>query len=174
LAFNKQFSTSHSNDTNKVIDTQGTSRLSSFVYIETHPRRNAAFASRMNLRDAAHANSFKSFNPFTFKGFPTLLRNRRPTTLFFSIDSALFLSPWGCTPLFTSHSCAKNALRERKNCALLRTNSFVCHTCAFHGGRGEGSCTANLPLMYPVPCFSTGSHLHALERHTCTHRREVQ
>jgi hypothetical protein len=41
--------------------------LSSPVYIESHPRRNAAFASRMNLRDAANAassSSLKSFNSF--------------------------------------------------------------------------------------------------------------
>jgi hypothetical protein len=92
--------------------------LFSPVYTEAHPRRNAAFASRpdvwtlggnrgrfpvpeMNLRDAANtapSSSLKSFNPFAFKRFRTLLRNGRNTTLFLSIDSALFPLQWGCIP----------------------------------------------------------------------------
>jgi hypothetical protein len=29
---------------------------------------------------------------------------------------------------------APRAQNRRTNCAVLRNNSFVCHTCAFHGG----------------------------------------
>src|SRR5258708_5505212 len=44
----------------------------------------------------------------------------------------------GYTPSlnFIFRSVAQSALCERTNCALLRNNSFTCHTCAFHGGRG--------------------------------------
>ncbi len=37
---------------------------------------------------------------------------------------------------FISHSFAQDALHERRNCALLRNNSFASQTCASHGGRG--------------------------------------
>jgi hypothetical protein len=40
--------------------------------------------------------------------------------------------------------------------------------------RGEGSCSADLPMMYPVPGFSIGSDLQARKRHTGIHRREAQ
>jgi hypothetical protein len=44
------------------------------------------------------------------------------------------------SPLFASSNpflCLPRALPERRKCALLRINSFVCHSYAFHGGRGE-------------------------------------
>jgi hypothetical protein len=54
----------------------------------------------------------------------------------------------GCTPSFhfIFHSLPQGVLCERKNRALLRTNSFVCHTCAFHGGRGV-RLSKNIPLL---------------------------
>jgi len=67
----RQFSTAHSNGTNKVIDTPCTFLLSSAVYTEAHPRRSTVFVSRIGLRDAAHAarstvlffsNSFRSYS----------------------------------------------------------------------------------------------------------------
>jgi hypothetical protein len=63
--------------------------------------RDAPFASRMHLRDAAHGHSsksLKSFNPFIFNGFKTLLSNRRPATPLSSIDSRLFPLQWRCIP----------------------------------------------------------------------------
>jgi hypothetical protein len=75
--------------------------LSCPVYTESHPRRNAAFAARMNLRDAAHAApciSFKSFNSFTFNGLRTLLAQWSDATPVFSDASGLFPLPWGCIP----------------------------------------------------------------------------
>jgi hypothetical protein len=87
-----QFSTAHSNGTNKVIDTPCTSLLSSPVYIEFHPRR-----------DAAHDDSpisLESFNPCTFNSFPTLVAQWTPATLSFSIVSGLFPLQWGCIPLY--------------------------------------------------------------------------
>jgi hypothetical protein len=137
------FSTPHSNGTNKVIDTACTFLLSSAVYIEAHSRRSAAFASRMNLRDAANAassRSLQSFNFFTFNGFRTLSRNGGSATPLLSNASALFPLQWGCIPplyfRLIGRPCAPRAQNQRTNCAFFRSKFFACHTCVFHGGEG--------------------------------------
>jgi hypothetical protein len=78
--------------------------LFSPVYIEAHPRRSAAFASRMNLRDAAQSISSKSFISFASNRLRTLLRNGRTPTPLLPIVCGLFPSQWGCIPLPSSSS----------------------------------------------------------------------
>jgi hypothetical protein len=68
-----------------------------------------------------------------FQRFPDSFAQWTPRTPLLSNASGLFLLPWGCIP---PSLLSTRALRERTNCALLRINSFACHTCAFHGGRG--------------------------------------
>lgn len=148
------------------------------VYTESHPRRIAAFASRMNLRDADPATTgfsvCKRVTPTTPTGptgslhpfsFQSLARSYSPScsngTPFISFDFILLrtlsLPTGGYTPLlyperssegpvstfpslyFIFHSFAQGALCERTNCAFLRNNSSICHTCAFDGGRGRWS-----------------------------------
>jgi hypothetical protein len=84
------FSTSRSNGTNKVIDTQGIFLLSSPVYIEAHPRRIAAHGDL--------ASSLRSFNPFSFNSFRTLSHQWRSPNPLPSIVCGLFPSQWGCIP----------------------------------------------------------------------------
>ncbi len=65
---------------------RGTLMLVSAVYIEVHPRRSAAFASRMHLRDAAPGHSttpLRSFNSFIVNGFRTPFTQRRSRNPFF-------------------------------------------------------------------------------------------
>ena len=64
----------------------------------------------------------------------------------FMLFQSLSVTTNGYTPSlnFIFRSVARSALCEPTNCALLRNNSFTCHTlaprefegCAFHGGRG--------------------------------------
>jgi hypothetical protein len=60
------------------------------------------------------SESITTFNSFTSNSFRTLSLNGAHATLFFSIPSALFLSPWGCIPLPILHSlCTRaQALRD--------------------------------------------------------------
>jgi hypothetical protein len=126
------------------------------VYTESHPRRIDA-----------HWDSSKSFNSFSFNGFRTLLLNGAHATLFFSIDSALFLSPWGCIPPlhfpFFRRECAPRAQfsarialflapRWSVRCAL--TPSFATHTNSVsrksficHSYENTGGCVPTLPNL---------------------------
>jgi hypothetical protein len=62
------------------------------VYIEAHPRRIATH------RDSSRP--LKSFNPFTFNRFRTLLYQWAPATPFGSTVCGLFPLQWGCIPPF--------------------------------------------------------------------------
>jgi hypothetical protein len=88
-------------------------------------------------------------SPVDFTGVPG--PDLRHLTSFFSASCALFFAtdaPQILCLQMLPHSFYRHggvhpplysstrALRERTNCALLRINSFACHTCAFHGGRG--------------------------------------
>ena len=106
--------------------------LSSPVYTKGHLRRIAAFASRMNLRDAADepsCTSFTSFNSFASSYFRTLLRNGRLQPLSFQSLRHPDKKPLTATPL-------ESALIEvviLKNLKLFRMNTYKKH-------RGEGGC----------------------------------
>src|SRR5258707_998825 len=78
--------------------------LCSVVYTEAHPRRSAAFASRMNLRDAAHSA------PSGSNGTPFISFNFIPLR-------TLFLATDGYTPL------------PLANCRTRVTYSFRINTC---------------------------------------------
>ncbi len=74
----------------------------------------------MSLRPAFQGSVFP-FNPFGFKQFRTLFRNRATATSFSSIISALFLSQrrwgtWFFLPSANSHDSPVS-------------KSFICHTC---------------------------------------------
>jgi hypothetical protein len=117
--------------------------LFSPVYIEAHPRRSAAFASRMNLRDAAHGDSpssLKSFNSFAINGFQTLLRNGRPQPLYFQTLPDSFhcnggvypLSPRACPQLLKKRRPAIHLphMKSSPVCTILvQCKSFRNNTC---------------------------------------------
>jgi hypothetical protein len=76
--------------------------LFSPVYIESHPRRNAA--------NAASSIPLESFNFFTFNGFRTLLHNGRPQS--FSLQSLpdSFYCNGGVPPLARASSTASSPI----------------------------------------------------------------
>jgi hypothetical protein len=121
--------------------------LFSPVYIEAHPRRNAAFASRMNLRDAVHANSsrlFKSFNPFTFNSFRTLLHNGRLQPLSFQSLPDSFHRNGGVYPLAPSSSTACSPI-----CSISRRPSLFSST-AYKMPLQQLLCFDNHPFSWGV------------------------
>jgi hypothetical protein len=109
--------------------------LFSPVYIEAHPRRNAAFASRMNLRDAAHAaprTSSISSNSFASYSFRTLASHLKPTVSSnsFAIKSFRTLCKIpgiGYPPPSILFSTPQPRVRAG-NARSLGINSCICHT----------------------------------------------
>jgi len=126
--------------------------LSSPVYSESHPRRSAAFASRMNLRDAAHGNSSnpcKSFNSFTFNGFPTLLRNGAAQPPCFHTVPDSFHRNGGVYP-FTQSVSREGPLRTEPVGIPLRSNRNACIPFFFVPLRSLSSTTGGTPPPLPA------------------------
>ncbi len=110
--------------------------LCSVVYTEAHPRRSAAFASRMNLRDAAHsAPSGSNGTPFISFNFIPL------RTLFLATDGYTPLPLADCrtrvTYSFRINTC--KSVSKQKTLTPFRMNTYE------KQGEGGGSGTRNLP-----------------------------
>jgi hypothetical protein len=82
-------------------------------------------------------------NPSSFMRLRTLLRNGAPLSLLFSIASALFLSPRGCTPL----SIPTTDLQASNVSTLLFTKAWRLFVLSLH------------LFLYPFPLFSIACSL---------------
>jgi hypothetical protein len=151
--------------------------LSSSVYRESHPRRSAAFASRMHLRDVAHADSctssisFISVLPrskgrgasYSFRTLPSLFASRVFHNSFtikqfrtLSENSRVYPnssysgtrhSPFFCRTLRSASA------KKRAFCAVTPLFATLAH---FMGGGGYGG--------YEEPAYRGNSPIRACRR----------
>src|SRR5258708_29342158 len=91
-----------------------------------------------------HSQSIPSFNCFILNGFRTLCATALKQPFSFQSLPHYSYRHGGCTPYLHSPAAHCARARELRSFAhKLRTNLFVCHTCAKTGGRGLVTCVSS-------------------------------